>query len=368
MYRRLRLFLLASALVAGLRAGGRSATEQQPISPASLLSGIRFVRRNRPVLGSISLDLFAVLFGGATALLPVLGNDYIHANGYHFVLVPVALNVLLILAAALENKAKTQDGTTIGARTLYDGTSKRPVVDDEDFRNRLLAGCHHDADRRRLRALPLRIGGVLDVAAGVDAALLVEHRGADREARIRRVGHRPHAARGVDQGLVHGGAHRPRPSPRNRLRRAASAAPLRGSRAARRGWARSTAVRPLARVLLAAGRGAALEAAALATAGGGQAHAVGGLRTTWSRSPLGTDILWIEHDPLEARTDYAVTFLTSARDDSDPGNRLAAPLVIRFTTKPPRVPNGNPFIWCCCRPVPGAPSGGSEITMLAGSP
>lgn len=57
---------------------------------------------------AVSLSILAMHYtrslhppGGATALLPVLGNSYIHADGYHFVLVPVALNVLLILAAAL---------------------------------------------------------------------------------------------------------------------------------------------------------------------------------------------------------------------------------------------------------------------------
>ncbi len=37
---------------------------------AGLLQGIRFVWHRKTVLGAISLDLFAVLFGGATALLP----------------------------------------------------------------------------------------------------------------------------------------------------------------------------------------------------------------------------------------------------------------------------------------------------------
>jgi hypothetical protein len=36
-----------------------------------LLQGLRFVWHRKTVLGAISLDLFAVLFGGATALLPV---------------------------------------------------------------------------------------------------------------------------------------------------------------------------------------------------------------------------------------------------------------------------------------------------------
>jgi MFS family permease len=45
-----------------------------------LLSGLRFVRQRRVVLGAISLDLFAVLFGGATALLPVYAADVLHAG------------------------------------------------------------------------------------------------------------------------------------------------------------------------------------------------------------------------------------------------------------------------------------------------
>ena len=40
----------------------------------------RYVRRNRLVLGAISLDLFAVLLGGATAMLPVFARDMLHAG------------------------------------------------------------------------------------------------------------------------------------------------------------------------------------------------------------------------------------------------------------------------------------------------
>ncbi|WP_225790523.1 MFS transporter [Pseudomonas sp. Marseille-P8916] len=41
----------------------------------SLLAGIRFIRSRRDIFGAISLDLFAVLLGGATALLPVFAKD-----------------------------------------------------------------------------------------------------------------------------------------------------------------------------------------------------------------------------------------------------------------------------------------------------
>ena len=46
----------------------------------SLLGGLRFLRRSPMVLGAIVLDLFAVLFGGAVALLPVFARDYLHTG------------------------------------------------------------------------------------------------------------------------------------------------------------------------------------------------------------------------------------------------------------------------------------------------
>jgi len=43
-----------------------------------LLAGIRYVWSNKPILGAISLDLFAVLLGGAVALLPIFARDLLH--------------------------------------------------------------------------------------------------------------------------------------------------------------------------------------------------------------------------------------------------------------------------------------------------
>jgi len=48
--------------------------------PRDLKAGLRFVFRTEELLGAITLDLFAVLLGGATALLPVFARD-IHAAG-----------------------------------------------------------------------------------------------------------------------------------------------------------------------------------------------------------------------------------------------------------------------------------------------
>jgi MFS family permease len=47
---------------------------------SQMIDGIRYVRHNRLVLGAISLDLFAVLLGGATAMLPIYARDVLHVG------------------------------------------------------------------------------------------------------------------------------------------------------------------------------------------------------------------------------------------------------------------------------------------------
>lgn len=51
-----------------------------PLTWTSLLMGLTFIRRHPVVLGSISLDLFAVLLGGVTALLPIFARDVLHVG------------------------------------------------------------------------------------------------------------------------------------------------------------------------------------------------------------------------------------------------------------------------------------------------
>jgi MFS family permease len=54
--------------------------KQQPRDLKSFLEGVRFVWRNKLILPAISLDLFGVLFGGATALLPIYAVDILHSG------------------------------------------------------------------------------------------------------------------------------------------------------------------------------------------------------------------------------------------------------------------------------------------------
>jgi MFS family permease len=51
-------------------------------SLASLVAGLRFVFERKVVLGAVSLDLFAVLLGGATALLPIYAKDVLHVGSW----------------------------------------------------------------------------------------------------------------------------------------------------------------------------------------------------------------------------------------------------------------------------------------------
>ena len=64
-----------------LRIGRMGASNRlQAFDADSLLAGVRFVRGNRDLLGAVSLDLLAVLLGGATALLPIYAKDILHVG------------------------------------------------------------------------------------------------------------------------------------------------------------------------------------------------------------------------------------------------------------------------------------------------
>jgi MFS family permease len=68
------LSLVGAALLVLVRQAA-STRPKEPMTYASLFSGVNYIRGHPLILGSISLDLFAVLLGGATALLPVFARD-----------------------------------------------------------------------------------------------------------------------------------------------------------------------------------------------------------------------------------------------------------------------------------------------------
>jgi MFS family permease len=68
------LFLCSSTLI-GLIRLERTPPRREPVTLASVFAGVAFIRSRPAILGAISLDLFAVLLGGATALLPIFAHD-----------------------------------------------------------------------------------------------------------------------------------------------------------------------------------------------------------------------------------------------------------------------------------------------------
>ncbi|HWP27867.1 MAG TPA: MFS transporter [Xanthobacteraceae bacterium] len=68
------LFVTAGLLVSLIRIE-RAVPAREPVSFAVLFAGFDYLRRNRIVLGALALDLFAVILGGTTALLPVFADE-----------------------------------------------------------------------------------------------------------------------------------------------------------------------------------------------------------------------------------------------------------------------------------------------------
>jgi MFS family permease len=97
--------LLASLCVLAMRAQPAAdvAAANEPAPPGldSVLEGLRFVRRTQILLGAILLDLLAVLFGGAVALLPVFARSILHVGPAGLGILRAAPAVGALLAAVM---------------------------------------------------------------------------------------------------------------------------------------------------------------------------------------------------------------------------------------------------------------------------
>jgi len=126
------LFLIAFAMLMFIRPIERTIiAAAHPIR--QMIDGLHYVRRNRIVLGAISLDLFAVLLGGATAMLPVYARDILHvgASGLgHLRAAPAvgsALTAVLLGIRPLRNHVGVKMLAAVcvfGAMTMLFGVSR----------------------------------------------------------------------------------------------------------------------------------------------------------------------------------------------------------------------------------------------------
>jgi MFS family permease len=79
-YAVMAVFWLLAGMLNGAIRPDRPVTAKEPPTLAALFAGVGFVRRNPAILGTISLDLFAVLLGGATTLLPIYARDILQTG------------------------------------------------------------------------------------------------------------------------------------------------------------------------------------------------------------------------------------------------------------------------------------------------
>jgi MFS family permease len=81
------VFWLAGAVLTGLLRPAQQTMMKEQSADDDLYAGVRFIRNNPAILGTISLDLFAVLLGGVVALLPIYARDILEAG-------PLGLGIL----------------------------------------------------------------------------------------------------------------------------------------------------------------------------------------------------------------------------------------------------------------------------------
>lgn len=126
------LYGLSAMLVMGIRANAKP--ETNPGSRWQLMKeGLSYVWRQKIVFGAISLDLFAVLLGGATALLPVFARDVLHVGpeGFGILRAGPAIGATLVALWLAANPIRRKAGlymfagvAVFGMATIVFGLSK----------------------------------------------------------------------------------------------------------------------------------------------------------------------------------------------------------------------------------------------------
>ena len=130
--------LIAIAGIASVLLPIPPAPAQRPkVTWATLVAGVRFIWNEPALLGAMSLDLAATLFGGVVALLPIFARDILQINSWGFGLLRAApATGALVVAAILSRIAITRSGGKImfaavavyGVATIAFGLSDRSAL------------------------------------------------------------------------------------------------------------------------------------------------------------------------------------------------------------------------------------------------
>jgi len=112
---------------------GPQARAREPLTRASLAAGVRFVFSDQLILAAITLDLFVVLFGGATTLLPIFAKDVLHvgARGLGWLRAAPSVGALLTALLMAHRKPMQRAGRSLllavigfGVATIIFGMSR----------------------------------------------------------------------------------------------------------------------------------------------------------------------------------------------------------------------------------------------------
>ena len=115
----------------------RGAAEKKAFTIKTMLAGLHYVAQTRLLLGSISLDLFAVLLGGAVSLMPIFAQDILHEgpHGLGLLRAMPSVGALLVSLTMVAVPLKRRAGKTMlacvgifGAATVVFGLSKSVLL------------------------------------------------------------------------------------------------------------------------------------------------------------------------------------------------------------------------------------------------
>jgi MFS family permease len=125
--------LMGFLILVGMIRASMAPVDKKAFSMRTVLAGLEYVWKTKLLLGSISLDLFAVMLGGATALLPIFATDILHAGprGLGLLRAMPSVGALAVSLTMLVRPIKRRAGAVMlmcvgifGAATVVFGLSK----------------------------------------------------------------------------------------------------------------------------------------------------------------------------------------------------------------------------------------------------
>lgn len=119
------LLVLLTSIIVFFISMNKSLIKIEPATIKSIFAGIAFIKKNPVILGAISLDLFAVLFGGATALLPVFAATILMVGplGLGLLRSAPAVGALIMSVILARKPLKKKVGYTMFVAVIFFGIS-----------------------------------------------------------------------------------------------------------------------------------------------------------------------------------------------------------------------------------------------------